>query len=121
MGSALLMFADDNNGSFPGDLSALYPNYVGDYKVFECPSPGGGTAAVSGGTVTSSDYAYQPGLNDGMSSATPIVAEHTSITNADGGRGCLFVTGTIRYLESSEIGTGDGQIDLSAVTQTVGS
>ena len=118
IGSALIMYADDNDGQFPGDLSGLYPSYIGDHETFDCPS-GAGAATVSGGSVTSPDYVYQPGLSDESGGGTPVAADADG--NHSGKRNVLFATGSVKSLDSSEIGTGDGQVDLSAVTQTVGS
>ncbi len=118
MGSALLIYADDHGGSYPGDLSELYPDYIGDPNVFDCPST---TAkpTVSSGTVTSADYVYRPGLTDAESSGTAVAADADA--HHAGKRCVLFATGSVRDLDSSEIGTGDGQVDLSEVTETVGS
>ena len=118
IGSALILYADDNQGQFPGNLAGLYPGNIGDYHVFECPS-GSGTATVSGGTVTSPDYVYQPGLTDEAGSGTPVAADAAEYHS--GGKSVLFATGTVRFLENSEIGTGDGQVDLTNLTETVGS
>ncbi len=118
IGSALLMYADDNGGAFPGDLSDLYPDYIDDPSVFDCPSTQA-TPVVSGGNVSSADYVYCPGLSDESSAGTAVVADADG--NHDGGRGVLFATGSVRFIATDEIGTGDGQVDLSSVTQTVGS
>jgi prepilin-type N-terminal cleavage/methylation domain-containing protein len=118
IGSALVMYADENGGAFPADLSGLYPTYVGDHMTFDCPS----TAAeptVAGGVVTSADYVYQPGLTDESSGGTPVAADADG--NHSNGRNVVFATGSVRFVETADIGAGDGQVDLSAVTQTVGS
>lgn len=118
IGSALIMYADNNGGSFPGNLSGLYPQYVGDHMTFDCPS----TAAeptVAAGVVTSTDYVYQPGLTDESSGGTPIAADADG--NHASGRNVVFATGSVRFVETADLGNGDGQIDLTAVTETVGS
>jgi len=119
IGSALIMYADDNDGQFPADLSALYPTYIGDHETFDCPS-GGGTATVSGGTVTSADYVYAPGLSDETSGGTAVVADAAG-NHGGGERNTLYATGSVKSLDAGDVGSGDGQTDLSAVTQTVGS
>jgi len=118
IGSALVMYADDNGGAFPGDLSGLYPTYVGDHMTFDCPSTAG-EPTVSGGTVSSADYVYQPGLSDESSGGIAVAADADG--NHNDGRNVVFATGSVRFVDSGDIGSGDGQVDLSAVTQTVGS
>jgi prepilin-type N-terminal cleavage/methylation domain-containing protein len=118
IGSALIMYADNNGGAFPGDLSGLYPSYVGDHMTFDCPSTSG-EPTVASGTVTSADYVYQPGLSDESSGGTPVAADADG--NHSNGRNVLFATGSVRFVETADLGTGDGQVDLTAVTETVGS
>ncbi len=119
IGTALIMYADDNGGAFPAGLSGLYPTYVGDHTTFDCPSTAA-TASVSGGTVTSADYVYAPGLTDESSGGTAVVAD-AAVNHGSGDRNALYVTGSVKKLTSADMGTGDGQTDLTAVTQTVGS
>jgi len=118
MGSALLIYADDNGGNFPGNLSALYPSHIGDPNVFVCPGSGN-KPTVSGGVVTSGDYIYRPGLTDEADSGTAVVADAGDYHS--GGKCVLFATGSVRFVESGDLGTGDGQVDLSELTETVGS
>jgi prepilin-type N-terminal cleavage/methylation domain-containing protein len=118
IGSALIMYADDNEGQFPANLADLYPQYIGDHTTFDCPS-GPGTATVAGGAVTSLDYVYQAGLTDESSGGTPVVADADG-NHGGGERNVLFATGTVKKLDAGDIGTGDGQTDLAGLTDTVG-
>ena len=115
LGTGLVMYADDNNGNYPGNLSGLYSGYVGDFKTFGCPSGDGAT--VSGGTVTSSDYMYDPTKSDESGSGDPVVC----CKQHEGGECVLFATGAVRWVPSDELGTSEGQIDTSTCTEAVGS
>ncbi|MBU1863530.1 MAG: type II secretion system GspH family protein [Candidatus Omnitrophica bacterium] len=117
MGSALLMYADDNGGQFPADLADLYPDQIGDHQVFDCPSTQA-EPAVASGAVTSADYVYQAGLTDEDSSGIAVVADADG--NHSDGRGVCFVTGSVRFVKTADIGDGDGQVSLTAVVTPVG-
>lgn len=123
IGSALIMYASDHSGQFPGDLSDLYPNYIGDADVFDCPSTSD-KPTVAGDKVTSEDYVYAPNLSDEEDSGTAVAADKGMAHNNGTKRNVLFVTGTVKSLEASDITTGtenkDGQITLDALTNSVG-
>jgi len=116
MGSALLTYADDNSGQFPGNPSALYPNYVGDHKVFDCPSTAA-AATVAGGVVSSTDYLYAPGQTDEAGSGVPVVADAAG--NHSTGQNVLFATGAVRFVPTADIGAGDGQVDVAGCTDVI--
>lgn len=79
IGIALHLYAGDNNEAFPANLAALYPNYVTDQAVFDCPS----SSAV--GTAASPNYGYATGLTESTASNTVICYDndnnHTSYWN----------------------------------------
>ena len=55
---ALHMYAADHDDAFPPDLGSLYPGYVKEESVFDCP------ASKFIGTAAKSDYEYIPGLSE---------------------------------------------------------
>jgi prepilin-type processing-associated H-X9-DG protein len=95
IGLALHMYSQDNNENFPDDISALYPNYVGDMRIFICPS-----SKVSSDTQIS--YVYIRGLSE-QDSSDSIIAYDASPDNHDGdGRNVLFLDGHVRWCTEKE-------------------
>ena len=84
IGIALHNYATDYNEQFPGSLSALYPNYIDDNDVFDCPS-GAGT----------NDYDYTTGLTEASASNTAIVQDKSG--NHAGGGNVLYVGGHVKW------------------------
>lgn len=114
IGSALLMYADQNGGQFPADLSALYPGYIGDPMVFDCPS----TAAeptYDATTVSSGDYVYTTNASNRNDEYGGIVAADATGAHS-GGKVVLYASGSVRFVESGDL----GNIDLTEVTDPVG-
>lgn len=87
IGIALHLYAGDNNEAFPANLAALYPNYVADQVVFDCPS----SSAV--GTAAIPNYTYVAGLTESTTSNTTIaydtVGNHSNYCNV------LYVDGSV--------------------------
>ncbi len=80
IGLALHLYAGDYNEAFPAtNLAQLYPNYVADQSVFDCPS----SSAV--GTAATPNYNYVTGLTESTTSNTIIAsdldANHSSYWN----------------------------------------
>jgi len=110
IGSACIMYADEHQGSFPAKLADLYPTYVGDHAVFGCPS--GGAVTVSGDVPSGDGYLSRAGVKD--STSGNVIAAMCN-GHHDNGTNVLFATGGVRWLDSGEIGTGDGQYDDDGV------
>lgn len=51
-------YATDNKDAFPPSLEALYPKYIDDDRVFDCPS------STRRGTPADPDYKYRPDLTE---------------------------------------------------------
>ncbi|RPI98155.1 MAG: type II secretion system protein, partial [Spirochaetales bacterium] len=62
-------YAARNNGAFPADLVALYPDYIDDEKVFDCP------ASKRIGSKTKPDYVYTADLAETSSPKDVIVRD----------------------------------------------
>ncbi len=63
IGMGLIMYANENNESFPSSsanamlsLNLLYPNYVSDHRTFNCPSDTFVTAATTAGISAGSAF-----------------------------------------------------------------
>lgn len=81
-------YAADHNEAFPPDLAALYPNYVGDKKAFDCPA----TNAV--GTPEKADYRYIAGLTE-ASQPTTIILEDNDNNHKRRGKNILRINGLV--------------------------
>jgi len=88
-------YAADQNGAFPPNLGALYPNYVQDAKVFDCP------ASKAAGTADKPDYIYIEGLKE----TSPL--EEVIVYDLDGnhkrsGRNVLRLNGSVGWVAAAE-------------------
>jgi len=88
IGIALHSYSADHNESYPDSLGELYPNYVDDERVFDCPS------TAQAGTSGSPEYTYtQPSPS---SSSTMIVGQDTGGNHPNGSNVLLF-GGTVEW------------------------
>ncbi|MFA5146511.1 MAG: type II secretion system protein [Candidatus Omnitrophota bacterium] len=87
---ALHTYASEHEDAFPPDLGALYPDYVGDQKVFDCAASG------SFGTPEKPDYSYAPGLTESSLLKTPIV-EDAAGNHGRKGKNILRVDGSVEW------------------------
>ena len=83
-------YAADNKGAFPQNLTALYPNYVDDKNVFNCP------ASKIDGTPEKPDYKYTAGLNED-SPAKNIIVEDMEGNHGRSGKNVLRVGGSVDW------------------------
>lgn len=70
IGTAMHLYANNNNGDFPAEPwgSNLYPSYIDDEEVFDCPTHG------YVGTTAAPDYWYVVGLNDYNTTSNTVIA-----------------------------------------------
>jgi len=87
----LHLYAADHDEAFPQNLGALYPDYVKEIKVFDCPA----TAAV--GTPEDPEYKYQPGLKE-SSSPKEIIVEDLEKNHKSSGRSILRINGSVEFM-----------------------
>lgn len=92
---ALHMYAADNNERFPADLNALYPAYIKDEKIFDCP------ATKSAGTAEKSEYEYVAGLTESSPSTDVIVYDRDG-NHKKRGRNVARVSGSVEWVRSVE-------------------
>ena len=91
---ALHMYAADHDDGFPADLGSLYPRYVKEEKVFDCPS------SKLIGTAAESDYEYITGLSEASGPAEVIIYDRDG--NHDGlGRNVVRVNGSVEWVHST--------------------
>ncbi|MDP3730760.1 MAG: prepilin-type N-terminal cleavage/methylation domain-containing protein [Candidatus Omnitrophota bacterium] len=91
----LHMYAANNDDAFPPDLGNLYPGYVKEEKIFDCP------ASKFIGTAARSDYEYIPGLSESSGLAEVIIYDRDG--NHDGlGRDVVRVSGSVEWVHSTE-------------------
>lgn len=88
-------YAAENNGNFPKDLNGLYPEYVKDPKVFNCP------ASKTTGTQDKSDYEYIAGLTE-RSPENMTVVRDLSRNHKDGDTNLLKVGGSVEWSRHGE-------------------
>lgn len=91
----LHMYAADHNDMFPPDLGSLYPGYVREEKVFDCP------ASEFIGTAAESDYKYVPGLSE-LSDPMEVVIYDRDGNHNNLGRNIVRVNGSVEWVHSAE-------------------
>ncbi len=104
---ALYTYALDNDGEFPDDLSALYPKYIDDVKLFICPSDIDASDIAQDGSdidVTAS-YLYSRGWDAKDPLGTILVCDKNDIfgrdTNHDGkGGNTAYLSGDVKWVDT---------------------
>ena len=92
---ALHMYAADHDDAFPPDLGSLYPGYVKEEKVFDCP------ASKFVGTAAKSDYEYVPGLSE-LSGPMEVIIYDRDGNHGHLGRNVVRVNGSVEWVHSTE-------------------
>ena len=92
---ALHMYAADHDDAFPPNLGSLYPGYVKEEKVFDCP------ASKFVGTAAKSDYEYIYGLSESSVPAEVIIYDRDGNHN-NLGRNVVRVNGSVEWVHSTE-------------------
>lgn len=106
---ALHIYAVDNGGNFPEDLSALHPKYIDDVKVFICPSDVDASDIAGDGSdidVTTS-YLYSRGWNEKDPLDTILACDKNDIfgkdTNHRGkGGNVAYLSGEVKWVDTSD-------------------
>jgi len=122
--ACLVMYAEDSGGTYPETLGELYnENYCADLEAFNCPSTSGeatgtlgtGLGKAGSGTVVGGDYGYDGGHRDSFGGQNALVADKPPSATAEGrpnhpdskgkeeGRSVLFASGTVRWVNLSQI------------------
>jgi len=91
---ALHMYAADHNDEFPPDLGSLYPRYVKEEKVFDCP------ASKFIGTAAESDYEYVTGLSE-LSGPLEVIIYDRDGNHGNLGRNVVRVNGSVEWVHST--------------------
>ena len=86
----LHLYAADHNDNFPAKLTELYPNYVDDEKVFDCPS------TKTPDVPAETDYAYTAGLTE-ASPAKDIIVQDLDGNHGRAGKNVLKVDGSVAW------------------------
>ena len=92
---ALHMYAVDHDDAFPPDLGSLYPGYVREEKVFDCP------ASKFMGTAAKSDYEYVYALSE-SSAPTEVIIYDRNGNHDSRGRNVVRVNGSVEWVRSTE-------------------
>jgi len=92
---ALHMYAADHDDAFPPDLGSLYPGYVKEEQVFDCP------ASKVIGTAAKSDYEYVPGLSESSMLSKAIIYDRYGNHNGFG-RNVVRVNGSVEWVHSTD-------------------
>ena len=84
-------YAADHNDAFPATLGQLYPQYVDNEKVFDCPTNNGT------GTKEKPDYRYVFGLTE-SSPPKETVVEDLDENHKKRGKNILRVNGSVEWV-----------------------
>ena len=84
-------YAAEHNDVFPAKLSDLYPNYLRDEKVFDCP------ASKTEGTSKSPDYSYAANLRESSDLKEAIVADLDG-NHKKSGKNILRIDGSVAWV-----------------------
>lgn len=93
---ALHMYAAGHNEAFPDTLSALYPVYIKNEKIFDCP------AGAARSTKESPGYEYIAGLTESSNGAEVILYDKDG-GHGRSGRNVVRVSGSVEW-EKSAVG-----------------
>lgn len=88
---ALHNYAVDNKDAFPLALAALYPDYIADGKVFDCPA----TSQV--GTNQQPNYNYTVGLTE-ESGPKDILVRDRDGNHKRAGKNILRIDGSVEWI-----------------------
>lgn len=84
-------YAADHNDTFPQKLGELYPAYVDNETVFDCP------AAKRAGTKDDPDYDYAAGLTE-ASNPKDIIVQDLDGNHKRSGKNLLRVNGAVEWV-----------------------
>lgn len=90
---ALHLYAADHDESFPASLGELYPRYIDDEKVFDCP------ASRKTGNKEDPDYQYTFGLTE-ISPPGEVIVEDLDGNHKGSGKNRLKVDGSVGWVGS---------------------
>ena len=88
IGTAIHMYASDYNESLPTTTGGLYPDYIDDENVFDCPT------TDTQGDSSSPEYSLEAGVSFTDASTTEIV----KCTNHTGGENVLYLGGNVKWV-----------------------
>ena len=91
---ALHMYAADHDDMFPPDMGSLYPDYIKEERIFDCPA----SAVV--GTAEMSDYEYVAGLSESSPSSAVIIYDRDG-NHGNLGRNVVRVNGSVEWVRST--------------------
>jgi prepilin-type N-terminal cleavage/methylation domain-containing protein len=91
---ALHMYAADHNDAFAPSLGSLYPDYIKEEKIFDCP------ASDSAGTAEKCDYEYVGGLSE-ASPFTDVIIYDRDGNHGSLGRTVVRVNGSVEWVRSA--------------------
>ena len=91
---ALGAYAAEHGEEFPKELRELYPNYVTDRIVFDCP------ASKVVGSPEQPDYVYTAGLK-ALSPAKSVVVEDIDGSHGKRGKYLLRIDGSIDWVRAA--------------------
>lgn len=96
MSLALHMYAADHGDAFPAALNELYPDYIKEQKIFDCPAA---RAKAAPGAL---DYEYVPGLTEASSPSEIIICDK-ALNHGKRGRNIVRVNGLVEWVEGTAI------------------
>jgi len=91
---ALHMYAADHGEAFPGTLAELYPVYIKNEKIFDCP------ASAVRGTKESPGYEYIAGLTE-SSNGSEVILYDKDGNHGRLGRNIVRVSGAVELEQST--------------------
>lgn len=96
------MYAADHNEKYTDRLSELYPDYVGSFGVFLCPSQRGQVITSKEDIDEQTSYILRKGLTDASGGDEVLIYEEPWNHRGQGGN-AAFVDGHVRWLSAPEL------------------
>lgn len=86
-------YAADHADAFPASLGELYPTYVANEKVFDCP------ATKKEGTAKTPEYSYVEGLRESSDPKGAIAADLDGNHGKRSGKNILKLGGAVEWVD----------------------
>ena len=97
IGKALEMYADVNQGQYPGQLPDLYPEFIKDPRAFQSPLVE--AAEMNPSSSMRCDYLYVPIRKPTSGVTILVLGPKSGLGNGRSGRNVLVISGSVEFVD----------------------